>query len=85
MGINARKSVFGVCEQQRRRPASASAHADQRLCYLFFGKKIVFNFATSDVSIFLLVSVAKETSLSLSLSENQKTVLFFSHRCPYYC
>ena len=28
----------GVCKQQRRRPACASAHSDQRLCYLLFGK-----------------------------------------------
>ena len=28
----------GVCEQHRRRPACASAHTDQRLCYLPFGK-----------------------------------------------
>ena len=27
-----------VCEQQRRRPACASAQTDQRLCYLLFGK-----------------------------------------------
>ena len=28
----------GVCEQQRRRPAFASAQTDQRLCYLLIGK-----------------------------------------------
>ena len=28
----------GVCEQQRRRPACASAKTDQCLCYSLFGK-----------------------------------------------
>ena len=28
----------GVCEQQRRRPACASAQSDQRLCYSLFEK-----------------------------------------------
>ena len=28
----------GVCEQQRRRPACASAQSDQRLCYSLIGK-----------------------------------------------
>ena len=28
----------GVCEQNRRRPACASAQSDQRLCYSRFGK-----------------------------------------------
>ena len=30
--FDARKSVFGVREQQIRRPACASAQSDQRLC-----------------------------------------------------
>ena len=30
----------GVCEQQRRRPACASAQTDQRLCYLLIEKYI---------------------------------------------
>ena len=28
----------GVCQQQRRRPACASAQTDQRLCYSLFRK-----------------------------------------------
>ena len=38
MEPDARKPVFGVCEQQRRGPDSASAQADQRLRYSLFGK-----------------------------------------------
>ena len=30
---DARKPVFGVCEEQKRRPACASAQTDQRLCH----------------------------------------------------
>ena len=33
MGLNAGKPVFGVWDQQRRRPACASAQTDQRLSY----------------------------------------------------
>ena len=43
-----------VCEQQRRRPACASAQSDQRLCYSRFGKNHIlacykrnFNFLAS--------------------------------------
>ena len=36
MGLNERKGVFGVWEQQRCRPACASAQTDQRLCYSLF-------------------------------------------------
>ena len=30
--------VFGVCEQQRCRPACTSVQTDQHLCYSLFGK-----------------------------------------------
>ena len=38
MGLDGRKPVFDVCEQQRRRPACASAQSDQRLYYSHIGK-----------------------------------------------
>ena len=38
MDLNIRKPVSVVCEQQRCRPACASAQADQRLCYSFIEK-----------------------------------------------
>ena len=38
MGLDARKPVFGVCEQHRRRPACASAQPDQCLCYSLIEK-----------------------------------------------
>ena len=51
------KLSSGVCEQQRRRPACASAQSDQRLCYSLFGKyhinacyKWNFNFLASHCS-----------------------------------
>ena len=37
MGLCERKPVFGVCKQQRRRPACADAHSDQCLCYSLVG------------------------------------------------
>ena len=39
LDTNARKPVVGVCQQQRRRPACASAQSDQCLCYSLIGKK----------------------------------------------
>ena len=33
MGLDARYPDFVACEQQRRRPACASAQSDERLCY----------------------------------------------------
>ena len=33
MGLVERKPDFGGCEQQKRKPACASAQSDQRLCY----------------------------------------------------
>ena len=53
-GLDVRKPVFGVCEQQRRRPACASAQSDQRLCFSLFEKyyiqtcyRRIFNFLAS--------------------------------------
>ena len=58
--------MSGVCEQQRRTPACASTQTDQRFCYsLFHG--LIYKLATGEVSIFQLVSEAKETGLSLAL------------------
>ena len=47
MGLNARKPVLRVCDQQRGRPACA----DQRLCYSLL-KIIVPELATDEISIF---------------------------------
>ena len=49
--------MFGVCEQQSLRPVSANfVQTDQGICYLLFVK---YNLLTSEVSLFLLASVAK--------------------------
>ena len=36
MGLEARKPVLGVCEQQSCSPACASVQTDQRVCYWLF-------------------------------------------------
>ena len=51
LGLNARKPVFGGCEQQRRRPACASAQSDQRHCIRFL-ESIIPKLATSEISSF---------------------------------
>ena len=43
LGRDARKPVFGVCEQKMHRPACASTQTDQRLCYLLFWKVLYIN------------------------------------------
>ena len=53
-----RENLSGVCKQQRRRPACASAQSNQHLCYS------LFNF---------LASAGGETGLRLGLSETPKT------------
>ena len=61
----------GVCEQQRHRPAWASAQSDQPLSYSLKESNIS-KLATSEILIFWLVSVAEETVLSLASLETPK-------------
>ena len=61
----------GVCEQQRRRPACASAQSDQCLCY---------SLATNKISNFYLVFVAEEAVFSLHCWKPRRQV--FSRRGP---
>ena len=56
-----------------RRSAYASVQTDQRFFYSLLGS-IISKLATGEFSIFQLVSVAKETGLSLALSETQRQV-----------
>ena len=62
MGLDARKPVFGLSEQQRRRPACTFAQIDQHLSYLHFGC-IISKHATGEISMFQLVSVAEQAGL----------------------
>ena len=64
MGLDVRKPVFGVGDQQRRRPACASTLTESIM---------ISKLATGEISIFQLVSVAKETGLCHALSETLKT------------
>ena len=76
MGLDARKPVFWVCEQQRHRPACTSEQTELRLISAFiirFLKTITSRLAMSKIVIFLLVSVAGQAGLSLALSETPKT------------
>ena len=73
MGLNVRKPVFGVCEQQRRRPACCTYGQTDQCLVVHFLKSIISELATSQISSFKLVSVAEETGLSLAFSEAPKT------------
>ena len=78
-GLDAIKSVFGVCEQQTRWPACASAQSDQPFCYSLIGSKyhMISRLASTtckhSVLFSIRVSVAEETGLSPTLSETPKT------------
>ena len=68
-----KEPVFGVCKQQRHRPAYPSAQSDQRLCFFYFLESIISNLVKSEISTFQLVSVAEQAGLNLALSETPKT------------
>ena len=65
MDLGPRKPVFGECKQQGLRLISAF------IIHIF--KSIISKLATSEISFFLLVSVAVETGLSLALSKTLQT------------
>ena len=71
LGLNARKPVFGGCEQQYVHTRSLiSAFV---ICLL---KSIISRLATSKISIFWLVSEAEQAGLNITLSETRRQVFF---------
>ena len=82
MDLDARKPVFGVCEQQRYRPDCASAQPDQRLYYSLSGS-IISRLTKGKLSRFQLVSVAEQDGLNLILPQTPEDS--FSHvEAQYY-
>ena len=67
MGLDSRKPVFGGL-----RTAKAQTSLRIRLCYPLL-KSIISELATSEISIFYLVSVADQAVLNLALLETPKT------------
>ena len=72
MGLDARKPVFGVCEQQS---ADQPVHLRNLISafVIRLSESITSGLATSKFSFFWLVSVAEQTGLSLALLETPKT------------
>ena len=69
-GPDARKPVFGVYEQQRRRPACAYGQSDQCLCYSLFGKYHIYTSCERNFKFLaLLVSVAEQAGLIFTFLE----------------
>ena len=56
LGLDARKPVLGVCEQQKHRPACTSVQSDQRLCYSLIGKYIYTGY---DLNVDVLASLRR--------------------------
>ena len=71
-GLVARKPVFGGCENSG---ADQPVHPGSLISTFIvpFLESIICKLATSEISVFKLVSVAEETALSLALSETPKT------------
>ena len=65
MGLNLRKSVSGICKQQRRRQLAQSRILISAFIICFL-ESIILKLATSKIS-------AQETGLSLAFSETLKT------------
>ena len=50
IGLDAGKPVFRVCDQQKQKPACASAQSDQHFCYCY--NRLENILATVEISIF---------------------------------
>ena len=72
MGFDARKPVFGVCEQQKCRATWASAQTDPHFL-IHFLEGTISKLARGEISIFKLVTAADENDFSHALSETPKT------------
>ena len=70
----------GVCEQQRRRPACASAQSDQHLCYSLCGKYHIWTCSRWNFN-FLASPCSCGDWFELALSETRRHVL--SRRGPF--
>ena len=84
MGLVAAKPVFGGFANNKN--ANEPAHP-RRLISTFVIRLleiIISQLASSEISIFQLVSVAKETGLSLALSETPKTGFLTSRHIYMY-
>ena len=63
--MDQRNPDFAVCEQQRRRRDCAYAQSDQRNCFCFLVKTMA-KLGSRRVSMFQLVSVAKQARMSFT-------------------
>ena len=70
------KMCHVICEQQRRKPACASAQSDQRLCFRCLDG-VMSLVSVIKISSLMLASVAEQASLSLTWSETPEDM--FSH------
>ena len=70
------------CEQQRRRPACASAQLISAFV-IHLLESVISKLAASKFSSFYLVSIAEEAGLSLTLSETPKTGFVTSRPMSY--
>ena len=65
--LGLRKPVFGDLPTTKAQTTLHIAQSDQRLCYSLIGNVSYLNLLQANFSIFLQLSVAEETCLSLTL------------------
>ena len=81
MSDDAKKSVFGVCEEQMHRPAYASTQSDQHMYCSLIGKsmlfhvglnltlsetpKTVFSWVAANISITIIITIEKEAAIGV--------------------
>ena len=75
MDLDSRNLSSGVWEQQKHRPACASAQSGQHFYYSLFGS-IISRLAMSEISILYIVSVAEQAGLNLTVGNPEDR---FSH------
>ena len=73
MGLNARKPVFGGFTNSKGADQPAHPRSLISAFVIPLLKCIISTPATSEISIFWLVTVAEQTGLKLALSETPKT------------
>ena len=73
MGLNTRKPVVGVCKKNKGTDQHAQLPSQISAFIIRLLESVISRLATSELSIFLLVSVAEKTGLRIALSETPKT------------
>ena len=82
MGLAARKRVFGGLRTTQAQTSLRSLISAFVICLL---ESILYKLATSEISIFQVVSVAEQAGLGMTISETPKTGFLASRPICFGC